>query len=762
MKLKQNRNKERKLLKRIQSFLYSFYAKNANNARINEVYDCLCRALMEDIGEIWVESKSDESEFEVYILSFEYLPGKFIERNIAKLNKEEEIREVLREIGFSYEEVIAFEKEASLGVGDIGIGSSYLINELANRKIRSVAYALRYENGNLKQKLIDGMQVEYSDYWLAEGSNWEHKKGFSYELNIDGKKHKSIAHDVAILNDRADFVSTLRLLQSEPTKAVSYADFTRGDIFKAYDDYISTSSINQFLYIDDSSYDGKLLRLKQEYFYSASAIRDIIKRYMNRYESIDGIDERVKIFAHDIHPTIALVEFIRILNSRFHISIKEAIFIARRVFEHMAFSITGDSLETYPVDMIKRVNPEILDTIILIQDVLIKEDPSYYLIKNGYVLFKNINLALSNDYIFLSKILKEEKTAIRKLSYTNFGTDRLMYAEQNNYRLMEIFQKNGISDLSVGEILKIDKLGNKGSFIDDLEEVKYRNKLDLIKLSGEKLNPYAIFDVHLSIVHESKRQILNALAIAYKYYLIKQNTNLRVTPCTYVFAGKANVGYFMAKETIKFILALKKMIDKDKFIREKIKIIFVEDVNVFKSKIILRAGDIYNNMTLATLDNQDFHMLNSAFNMSNILTSQGGISKNISEKNSFYKLGDTYKIIIDDGLFARYDANNFYYNNDMVKYTVDNLIRESYENFPYDFKVMYDQIMMYNDSFRVFKDLSDLVDKRRQIETDYLDKDKWVNNEIDNILWANNFKLDNKIIRNGIDGRQNNRIWRKN
>ena len=145
-----------------------------------------------------------------------------------------------------------------------------------------------------------------------------------------------------------------------------------------------------------------------------------------------------------------------------------------------------------------------------------------------------------------------------------------------------------------------------------------------------------------------------------------------------------------------------------------------------------------------------------------ILTSQGGISKNISEKNSFYKLGDTYKTIIDDGLFARYDANNFYYNNDMVKYTVDNLIRESYENFPYDFKVMYDQIMMYNDSFRVFKDLSDLVDKRRQIETDYLDKDKWVNNEIDNILWANNFKLDNKIIRNGIDGRQNNRIWRKN
>ena len=760
MKLKQNSKKERKLLERIQSFLYSFYAKNLKNARINEVYDCLCRALMEDIGIVWVDSKSDESEFEVYILSFEYLPGRFIERNIARLNKEKEIREVLKEIGFSYEEVIAFEKEANLGVGDIGIGSSYLINELANRKIRSVAYALRYENGNLKQKLVDGMQVEYSDYWLEEGSNWEHKKGFSYELDIDGKKHKSIAYDVGILNDEANFVTTLRLLQSEPTQAINYADFTRGEIFKAYDDYISTSSINQFLYLDDSSYDGKLLRLKQEYFYSASAIRDIFKRYINRYKSIDGIDERVKIFAHDIHPTIALVEFIRILNTRFKISIKEAIFMTRRVFEHLAFSITDDSLESYPVDMIQRVNAEILDTIILIQEVLIKEDNRGYLIKNGYVMFKNINLALSNDYIFLSKILKEEKTAIRKLSYTNLGTDRLMYAEKNNYRLMEIFRKYGILDYSEREISKISKLRKEASFIDDLEDVKYKNKVDLIKLSGEKVNPYSIFDIQLSIVHESKRQILNALAIAYKYYLIKQNANLRVSPSTYIFAGKANEGYFMAKETIKFILALKKMIDKDKIIREKIKILFIEDVDIFKSKIILKSSDIYNNLTLATLDNQDFHMLNSAFNMSNILTSQGGISNNISEKNSFYKLGDSYKTIIDDGCFARYDANNHYYSDENLKYTVENLIRESYDNLPYDFKVMYDQIMMYNDSFRVFKDLDDLIDKRKQIEIDYLDKDKWVNNEIDNILWANNFKLDNKIIRNGINDWHKDHDWR--
>ena len=750
MKLKQTKN-ETNLLERIQIFLYSFYAKDIKNARINEVYDCLCRALMEDIGKKWVYSKSNNDDFEVYVLSFEYLPGKFIERNIARLGKEKEVRETLDKIGFSYDEIIDFEKEANLGLGDIGIGSSYLISELANKNIRSVAYALRYENGDLKQKIVDGSQVEYSEYWLEEGNNWEHKKGFSYEINIDGRKHKSIAYDIPILSDKADFVTTLRLFQSEPTKAVSYSDFARGDILKAYDEYISTSSINQFLYLDDSSYDGKLLRLKQEYFYSASAVRDIFKRYKNRYGSIDKIEKRIKIIVNDIHPTLALVEFIRILTRDFNLDIRKSIDITRSVFEHIAFSITDDSLEAYSVEMVKRVNPDILDTILNIQEALKLDNIDSVLIKNGYVMFKNINMALSNEYIYLSKILKNNRPAKRTISYTNFGTDRLLYLEKNNTELMEVFKEFGINSSSYDQINKLNDLKDNNNFIDKVEEAKFINKKKLIELSNEPINPYSIFDVQLSIFHEGKRQILNALEIAYRYYLLKTNANLRAVPTTYIFSGKANEGYFMAKETIKFILALKKMIDKDKIIREKIKIVFIEDIDIHKSKIILKSLDVYNNLTLSTLDNQDFNMLNAAFNMSNIVTSRGGISQNIEGDNSFYTIGESYDDIVKSNVNDLYNANDFYYSNDMVKYTVENLIRESYENFPYDFKQMYDQIMMYNDSFRIFKDLNNLIETRNKREFDYLNKEKWVRNEIDNILWANNFRLDNKIIRNGID-----------
>ncbi|MDO5047437.1 MAG: glycogen/starch/alpha-glucan phosphorylase [Anaerococcus sp.] len=743
MTLKPSNINQKDLLERIQNYLYSFYAKSIENARVNEIYDCLCRALMEDIGKSWVESKSNNEDFEVYVLSFEYLPGKLIDNFIYKLGMEDTISEILEKIGFSYKEIINFEKEANIGAGDIGIGSTYIIRELANRNIRSVAYALRYENGNLKQKIVDGRQVEYSEYWLAEGSNWEHKKGFSYDILIDGRINKSFVYDVPVLSDKADFISTLRLFQAEPSEAINYSDFTRGDFFKAYDEYIRASSINQFLYLDDSSFDGKLIRLKQEYFYTASAIRDIFKRYKARYGSLENIESRIKIISNDIHPTLALVEFIRILTDDFKFELKKSIGITRSIFDHLAFSVTDDTLETYGIDMIKRINPDLLRTIMNIQQELLLEDRSFKIINNGIVYFKNINLALSNQYFYLSKGLKESKNSKRPLDYVSLGTDRILYVQSNNRRMMDLLKDYGIRSTSYEEIKKIKDLREDTNFMDGLEEVKSLNKKDLINLSKEKINPYSMFDVQLSIIHESKRQILNALAIAYKFFLLRENSNLAYTPTTYIFAGKANEGYFMAKETIKFILALKKLIDGDKIIREAMKIVFIEDIDVRKSRYILKGADIYNNLTLASLDNEDFHLLNSSLNMSNIISTRGGIIDNIGRNHSIYQLGEK----IDDLLAFDYDAHNFYYSNDMVKYTIENLIKEDHKSFPYDFKIIYDQLMIYNDSFRVVKDLEDLAKTKAKTELDYLDKYKWVGQEIDNILWANNFKLDEKILR---------------
>lgn len=737
------------IVKRIQSFLYSFYAKNTENARINEVYDCLCRYLMEIIGQTWVKSKALDNDKDYYILSFEYLPGKFIDRNIHRLKIKEEIASALYELGFNLDEILACEKEANLGVGDIGIGSSALINELANQKKRAVAYALRYENGNLKQKIVDGRQVEYSDFWLEQGSNWEHKKAFSYLIDIDGRKNKSIAYDMPILSDDASFVNTLRLFKSDVVNPINIEDFSRGDFLKAYDDYINISSINKFLYIDDSTYEGKIFRLKQEYFYSVSAVRDIFRRHNKRHGGIEGIEKNIRIFSHDIHPSLALIEFIRILTKDYDYDMAKAIKISRSVFDHVAFSITDDSVEDYDIEMIRRINPEIMDTIIEIQKSLqiISNDMS--LVKNGVVSFRNINKYLSKDYHYLSKIISDNRENDINHSYFNYGTDRILYAEDTNRELVKIFKNYDIHDFSNHEIKKLKDLITNKHFLNDLENVKYSNKMRFAEIiknrMGDIINPYSIFDIQLSIMHESKRQILNCLAISYRYYMLKYNSNLKLTPTTYIFSGKANEGYFMAKETIKFIIALKKMIDKDKFIREKIKIAFIEDLNVKKITEILPAVDIYSNLTLPTLDNQNFHILNAIFNMSNILTSKGGIVDNLKDDNSFYTFGADFKNIKKMNEDNSYNANEFYYDSDIVKFTIDNLLNESYDNFPYNFKTIYDQLLMYNDSFKCFYDLEDLINTRKSIENDYLDIEKWTYHQINNILWANNFRLDEVI-----------------
>nr|WP_299031853.1 glycogen/starch/alpha-glucan phosphorylase [uncultured Anaerococcus sp.] len=739
------------IVKRIQSFLYSFYAKNTQNARINEVYDCLCRYLMEIIGKTWVKSKDLADDKDYYILSFEYLPGKFINRNIHRLKIKDEISKALDELGFNLDDVLACEKEADLGVGDIGIGSSALINELANQKKRAVAYALRYENGNLKQKIVDGRQVEYSDFWLEQGSNWEHKKAFSYQLEIDGRKNKSIAYDMPILSDDASFVNTLRLFKSEVINPINIEDFSRGDFLKAYDEYINISSINKFLYIDDSTYEGKIFRLKQEYFYSVSAVRDIFRRYNKRHGNLKDLEKNIKIFSHDIHPSLAQIEFIRILSKVYDYELDEAIKISRSVFDHVAFSITDDSVEDYDIEMIRRVNPEIMNAIIEIQKKLQVSSKEMSLVKNGKVSFRNINKYLSGDYNYLSKIISEDRKNDINHSFINYGTDRILYTESANTELTKLLKNYGISSFSNKNIGKFKKIKNNVDFANDLEKVKYNNKRKLAKIVnarlGEVINPYSIFDIQLSIMHESKRQILNGLAIAYKYYMLKYNSNLKLTPTTYIFSGKANEGYFMAKETIKFILALKKMIDKDKFIREKIKIVFIEDLDVEKIKEILPAVDIYSNLTLPTLDNQNFHILNSIFNMGNILSSKGGIVDNLKDKNSFYTFGADFKTVQKLDRENSYDANEFYYNSEVVKFTIDNLLNESYDNFPYTFKTIYDQLLMYNDSFKVFYDLESLIRKRDIIERDYLDLSKWTNKQIENILWANNFRLDEVINR---------------
>lgn len=737
------------ILKRIQSFLYSFYAKEIEDARLGEIYDGLVKALMQDIGKNWSKSKKSLENKEVYLLSFEYSPGKFIENIVESLGYKKEVDDCLKMLDISMEDLLNYEKEASLGNSDIGIGSWYLMKELSKNKIKSIAYALRYESGGMKQVIRDGRQFVNPNEWLSVGNKWEHKKAFSYILNIEGKKTKAVAYDMPIFNNENKFVNTLRLWKAESINKVDYMNLSSGDFKSAYEDYINNNSLTQFLYLDNSTYEGKLFRLKQEYFYSVSTVQDIFRRYFKKNHDLKNIKNKIKIILADIHPSLAIIEFIRTLNQGYKLEIKECVEISKKIFVHIGFLITPDSKESYDISMIKSIDKSFYDIILKLDD-FVKENLNLSIIENGQLRYDRLNYCFVHDYYYLSKTFVDNyRENGANFSYLNFGVDRHLYADSNNILLKKSLEKYGINITNKESLRKIENLKNCRDFYDEVEDIKFNNKLNLIKHfkldQFDRINPYSIFDMQLAMFHEAKRQLLNAISIASTYYNLKDNANIFISPTTYIFSGKANDGYFMAKEIIKFILALKHMIDKDKLIKEKLKIIFIEDANVEKLRKIYPACDIYSNLSLPIYDNQSFHMLNSIFNMANVLSSKGGIISNIEKKNEIYTFGKTYEEIEKIRNENTYDAREFYYKNHLLKRTIDNLINEDYSNLPYNFKNIYDYLISFNDSFFIFNDHDSLLDIRFKISNDYLDKEKWIDKEIDNIIWANEFNLDENL-----------------
>ena len=460
------------ILKRIQNFLYSFYAKDIKEARLSEIYDGLVKALMQDIGKNWSKSKKNFKSKEVYILSFEYNPGKFLSNAIDSLNYQDEVRECLSILNISMSDLINYEKEASLGISEIGAGAWYLSKQLSENKIKSLSYALRYESGGMKQKIMNGIQLIDSNEWLYKGNKWEHKKAFSYLINIGDKKLKSVAYDMPIYNNENDFVNTLRLWKAESINKINYSNNISSDFKKYYEDYIDNNSLTQFLYLDNSTYEGKLFRLKQEYFYCVSTIQDIFRRYFKNNDNIEKIDDKIKIILCDIHPSLAIIEFVRCLHFGYDLDLVKCVEICKKVFDHIAFLVTPDSKEYYDMSMIKLVDISLYN-IILKLDSYAKNNLNVNIIENDQIKYNKINYYFVDEYFYLSKIIVDnDKDFIKDFSTLNFGIDRYMYSQSNNINLKEILKKYNIDILEKNNLEKIKDLKGNKEYYDDIYIMK--------------------------------------------------------------------------------------------------------------------------------------------------------------------------------------------------------------------------------------------------------------------------------------------------
>lgn len=772
--------------------------KILEEATVNDLYMALGSIAQDQIGKNWTDTNTkyrNTNSKQMYYISMEFLTGKFTEKNLQYLDMYEMAKETVEEMGFSLKELLAIEMEPGLGNGGLGRLAAAFLDSLASLSMPGHGYGLRYEKGLFKQIIDGGNQFESPDDWIREIDMWQYKRDDAvYEVKFGGRidtfkengelhfKHveydsvKAEAYDIPILGYKNDTVNSLRLWKADSYKDIDFEAFSKGNLEGAFSEINKAKAITQFLYPDDSNYEGKKLRLKQEYFLVSASVQDIIKNFKKLNKPMESIADFVSIHTNDTHPTLAIPEFMRIMLDEEGLEWDEAWMICESVFAFTNHTILSEAMETWDLDLYIQVLPRIYG---------ITEE-----INHRFMYFlRNVKKIQSDEELNKLSIIWDNKVRMVNLSIigshsvngvAGLHTEILKQRELNHF--YKIFPErfnnktNGIvhrkwllaanRDLmkfleeKIGDEFKTDalKLEDLMSFKDDqasldaLYDIKHRNKQELARIVYEEqgivLNPHSIFDVHIKRIHEYKRQLLNVLHIIYLYDKLKENPNLDIIPRTFIFAGKAAPGYYAAKEIIALINSVAKLVNEDLTIKDKLKVVFIENYNVSKAEYIIPAADVSEQISTTTKEasgtgNMKF-MMNGAVTLATLDGANVEIFNEVSEENMFIfgmKYGEVYEYYEK----GNYNSKEIYYKNKIIKNTVDRLVDIKYFKNGETFKSLYALLIDHNDNFFVLKDFVDYINAQKRVDKMYRDRNKWMQMSLINIAKSGVFSSDNTI-----------------
>ncbi len=772
--------------------------KLINEATESDIYRAIGTILRDEIGENWTNTHVKYREKDVkqiYYLSMEFLTGKFTEKNLQYLDLYDLARQSVEELGFSFEEVLKVEREPGLGNGGLGRLAAAFLDSLASLKLPGHGYGLRYEKGLFKQIIEDGYQLEAPDDWISEIDVWQYKREDAvYEVKFGGRietsfkndklvfKHvdyesvKAEAYDIPILGYKNEIVNDLRLWRAKSYEDIDFEEFSNGNLKKAFENINRAKSITQFLYPNDSNYEGKKLRLKQEYFLVSASIQDIIKKFKKLGKAIEDIASFVSIHTNDTHPALAIPEFMRILLDEETLEWDDAWTITRQVFAFTNHTILSEAMETWDLNLYREVLPrifEITDEInhrfmyFLRNIKKISSDEELNrlsIIWNNKVRMVNLSIVGSHSVNGVAKlhtdILKERelnhfyKIFPDKFNNKTNGIVHRKWLLKANGDLTDLIEEKIGSDFKK-DALKLEdlmKYKKDGDVHDRLYNIKLKNKEKLANIiykeQGIVLNPHSIFDVHIKRIHEYKRQLLNVLHIIYLYDKLKENPNIDMLPRTFIFAGKAAPGYYAAKEIIRLINSVANLVNWDVSIKDKIKLVFIANYNVSSATDIIPAADVSEQISTTTKEasgtgNMKF-MMNGAITLATLDGANVEIYNAVSEEN----------IVIfgmkKDQVYEYYAKNNYnskeiYHTNQIIKNTVDRLIDSSYFGNGETFASLYDLLVKYNDNFFVLKDFEEYINAQKKIDKLYRNRDKWMEMSLVNIARSGIFSSDNTI-----------------
>lgn len=782
------------------SKMYSLYAQPVEEASKDEIFRVLCCVIKDFIAKEWVGTRIDK-EKAVFYFSMEFLIGRQLQSNLLNLDVEHEIEEGLKELGIDLNEIIETEPDPGLGNGGLGRLAACFLDSMASVGISGHGYGIRYKYGLFEQKFVNGSQVELPDNWLKNGQYpWETVRpnravvvkfeGDAYlkqraDGNLDVVHENYIPvmampYDIPIIGYENHCINTLRLWKSEVlNRDFSEVNKNAKNQNGSYEDALKykyyAEEISQVLYPNDSNYAGRLLRLKQEYFFVSAGLQDIIRKCKKNKVSMRDLPKKVAIHINDTHPTLCIPELMRILLDEEGFSWDEAWDITTRVMSYTNHTILAEALEKWPVEMMKKLLPRIYMIIEEIDRRYVEYLQSKYhddwgkinymrIINNGEVRMAHLCIRGSHSVNGVAKLHTE---ILEKEELKDFYNDEpYKFNNKTNgiaHRRWLMSCNKELSDLItelIGDGWKKDtsKLKDLEKYLDDKKvldrvgEIKYNNKVKLAdyiyEKQGIKVDPNSIFDVQIKRLHAYKRQLLNVLHILYLYHEILDNPEFEIIPRTFIFGAKAAPGYYLAKCIIKLINSVADLINNDPRVKDKVKVVFIENYGVSIAEKIIPAANVSEQISTTTKEASGTGnmklMMNGAITMATMDGANVEISEQVGKENMFI-FGLNAEQVLEYNKYGGYSSKDLYHSDRRIKRVVDDLVNGFIPGLGKDGIAIYDSLITYNDEYFVLRDFYSYIEAQKSLQELYKNQDLWNKISLKNTACSGFFSSDRTI-----------------
>ena len=797
---------EKDVFKRdVRNNVKTLFRKEVEEATPQQLFQAVSYAVKEAIIDDWLATQKQYEKDDpktVYYMSMEFLLGRALGNNLINMTAYKEVKEALEEMGIDLNVIEDQEPDPALGNGGLGRLAACFLDSLATLGYASYGCGIRYRYGMFKQKIRDGYQVEAPDNWLKDGNPFELRRpeyakevrfGGNIRVEYDeaGKTHfvqenyesvMAIPYDYPIVGYGNHIVNTLRIWDAEAIVDFQLDSFDRGDYHKAVEQENLAKNIVEVLYPNDNHVAGKELRLKQQYFFVSASIQAAIKKFKKKHGDISKLPEKVTFQMNDTHPTVAVAELMRILLDEENLGWNEAWDITTKCCAYTNHTIMAEALEKWPVDLFSRLLPRIYQIIQEIDRRFVEQVRAQYpgneekvkkmaILMDGQVKMAHLAIVAGYSVNGVAKlhteILKNQelKDFYQMMpekfnNKTNGITQRRFLMHANPLLADWVTEKLGTKEW----ITDLSKMSGLKEWLDDEEAlkefmtIKFKNKERLAAYikehNGVEVDPRSIFDVQVKRLHEYKRQLLNILHVMYLYNQIKEHPEMSFYPKTYVFGAKASAGYIRAKEIIKLINSVADVINNDRSINGKLKVVFIEDYRVSNAELIFAAADISEQISTASKEasgtgNMKF-MMNGAPTLGTMDGANVEIVDEVGIDNAFI-FGLSADEVINYEQNGGYNPYDIYNNDPDIRRVVDQLVDGTYANGDKEmYRDLYNSLLNNQggaraDMYFILKDFRSYADAQARAMEAYKDTDKWAKMALKNTACCGKFSADRTI-----------------